>query len=385
MKIGIVCYPTYGGSGVVATELGVGMAQKGHEVHFITYRRPARLSFFQENIYFHEVSAMEYPLFEYAPYETALASKLVDVVKYEKLDILHVHYAIPHAAVAYMTRSILASQGIHIPFITTLHGTDITLVGDDASFYPVVEFSINCSDGVTAVSQYLRDETYKKFKLEKEIEVIYNFIDFARFRKVDKDHFRKAIAPNNEKILVHVSNFRKVKRVDDAIHVFKKVLEKIPSKLLMVGDGPERIRMEQLCRDLGTCDDVRFLGKQDAVEEILSIGDVFLLPSSSESFGLAALEAMACELPVISSNTGGIPEVNLEGRTGYLCDVGDIDTMAMRTIQLLQDDDLLQQMRKNALDRARDFHIDKVLPQYENFYNKVLSEHKEKIGKFESK
>lgn len=385
MKIGIVCYPTYGGSGVVATELGVGMAQKGHEVHFITYRRPARLSFFQENIYFHEVSAMEYPLFEYAPYETALASKLVDVVKYEKLDILHVHYAIPHAAVAYMTRSILASQGIYIPFITTLHGTDITLVGDDASFYPVVEFSINCSDGVTAVSQYLRDETYKKFKLEKEIEVIYNFIDFARFRKVNKDHFRKAIAPNGEKILVHVSNFRKVKRVDDAIYVFKEVLDKIPSKLLMVGDGPERIRMEQLCRDLGTCDDVRFLGKQDAIEEILSIADVFLLPSSSESFGLAALEAMACELPVVSSNTGGIPEVNLEGRTGYLCDVGDIDTMAKRTIQLLQDDELLQQMRKNALDRARDFHIDKVLPQYENFYNKVLSEHKEKIDKFESK
>lgn len=372
MKIGVVCYPTYGGSGVVATELGVGMAQRGHEVHFITYRRPARLSFFQENVYFHEVSAMNYPLFEYAPYETALASKLVDVIRNEGLDILHVHYAIPHAAVAYMTRSILASQGIHIPFVTTLHGTDITLVGDDASFYPVVEFSINCSNGITAVSQFLREETYKKFKLNKEIEVIYNFIDFSRFRKTNKDHFKKAIAPNGEKVLVHISNFRKVKRVDDVLYVFKKVSEKIPSKLLMVGDGPERIKLEQLCRELGTCEDTRFLGKQDAVEEILSIADVFLMPSGSESFGLAALEAMACELPVISSNTGGLPEVNIDGVTGYLCNVGDIEAMAKSTICILENDDLLNKMKKNALERAKEFHIDNILPQYEKFYEKIL-------------
>lgn len=372
MKIGVVCYPTYGGSGVVATELGVGMAQRGHEVHFITYRRPARLSFFQENVYFHEVSAMNYPLFEYAPYETALASKLVDVIKNEKLDILHVHYAIPHAAVAYMTRSILASQGIYVPFVTTLHGTDITLVGDDSSFHPVVEFSINCSNGITAVSKFLREETCKKFKLNKEIEVIYNFIDFSRFRKTNKDHFKKAIAPNGEKILVHISNFRKVKRVDDVLHVFKKVSEKIPSKLLMVGDGPERIKLEQLCRELGTCEDTRFLGKQDAIEEILSVADVFLMPSGSESFGLAALEAMACELPVISSNTGGLPEVNIDGVTGYLCNVGDIEAMAKNTIQILENDDLLNKMKKNALERAKEFHIDKILPQYEKFYEKIL-------------
>lgn len=372
MKIGVVCYPTYGGSGVVATELGVGMAQRGHEVHFITYRRPARLSFFQENVYFHEVNAMNYPLFEYAPYETALASKLVDVIRNEKLDILHVHYAIPHAAVAYMTRSILASQGIYVPFVTTLHGTDITLVGDDASFYPVVEFSINCSNGITAVSEFLREETFKKFKLNKEIDVIYNFIDFSRFRKTNKDHFKKAIAPNGEKILVHISNFRKVKRVDDVLHVFKKVSEKIPSKLLMVGDGPERIKLEQLCRELGTCEDTRFLGKQDAIEEILSIADVFLMPSGSESFGLAALEAMACELPVISSNTGGLPEVNIDGVTGYLCNVGDIEAMAKNTIHILENDDLLNKMKKNALERAKEFHIDKILPQYEKFYEKIL-------------
>ena len=320
MKIGIVCYPTFGGSGVVATELGLGLADKGHNVHFITYKRPVRLTTFHANVYFHEVTSMEYPLFEFAPYETSLASKLVDVVRFEKLDILHVHYAIPHAAVAYMTKQILRSKGILIPIVTTLHGTDITLVGADNSFAPVVEFSFNASDGVTAVSDQLRDETNKTFKINKEIKVIYNFIDFSRFRKINKDHFKKAIAPDGEKVLVHISNFRKVKRVEDVIHVFEKVSKKIKSKLLMIGDGPERKHMEELCRTLHLCDEIRFLGKQEAVEELLAVSDLFLLPSENESFGLAALEAMACEVPVISSNAGGLPEVNINGVTGYMCD-----------------------------------------------------------------
>jgi L-malate glycosyltransferase len=373
MKIGIVCYPTYGGSGVVATELGLGLAKKGHEVHFITYKRPARLSSFQENIYFHEVSSMEYPLFEYAPYETSLASKMVDVVKYENLDLLHVHYAIPHAAVAFMAKQILASHGIHIPFVTTLHGTDITLVGEDASFYPVVEFSINNSDGVTAVSNYLQKETYNKFNIKKDIRVIYNFIDFDRFKKINKEHFRKAVAPDGEKILVHISNFRKVKRVDDVIYVFQKLSEKINAKLLLIGDGPERINLEKLCRELGLCEQIRFLGKQDAIEELLSISDLFLLPSATESFGLAALEAMACEVPVISSDSGGIPEVNIHGETGYLFKTGDVSGMAEYAFKLLSDDELLAQFRKNALNRARLFQLEHILPQYEQFYEEVMA------------
>jgi len=377
MKIGIVCYPTYGGSGVVATELGIGLAKKNHEVHFITYRRPARLSAFQENVYFHEVSSMEYPLFEYAPYETALASKLVDVVKYEKLELLHVHYAIPHAAVAFMAKQILASQGIQIPVVTTLHGTDITLVGDDASFFPVVEFSINNSDAVTAVSDYLRKETFKKFRITNEIYTIYNFIDFDRFRKVEKSHFRKAIAPDDEKIIVHISNFRKVKRVEDVVRVFAKVREALPSKLLMIGDGPERINLEKLCRQLHLCEHVRFLGKQDAVEELLSVADLFLLPSATESFGLAALEAMACEVPVISSNSGGLPEVNIHGETGYLCDVGDIEDMAQKTIDLLGNEALLRTFKTAALQNAKKFHIDLVLPHYEKLYSDVIEKSKE--------
>jgi N-acetyl-alpha-D-glucosaminyl L-malate synthase BshA len=372
MKIGIVCYPTFGGSGVVATELGLGLADKGHDVHFITYKRPVRLTAFHANVYFHEVTSMEYPLFEYTPYETSLASKLVDVVRFEKLDILHVHYAIPHAAVAYMAKQILKSQGINIPIITTLHGTDITLVGTDSSFAPVVEFSINESDGVTAVSEHLRQETMNTFKLKKDIKVIHNFIDFSRFRKTNKDHFRKAIAPEGEKILVHISNFRKVKRVEDVIHIFERVSKRIKSKLLLIGDGPERKYMEELCRNLHLCDEIRFLGKQEAVEELLAIADLFILPSENESFGLAALEAMACEVPVISSNAGGIPEVNIDGVTGYMCEVGNVDGMAARCIELLEDEESLAVFRKNAFKQAQRFDIHEILPSYENYYLEII-------------
>lgn len=373
MKIGIVCYPTYGGSGVVATELGIGLARKGHQVHFITYRQPARLTSFQENIYYHEVSAADYPLFEYPPYDTALASKLVDVVKYENLDILHVHYAIPHAAIAYMAKKILLSEGRYVPVVTTLHGTDITLVGKNNAFAPVVAFSINKSDGVTAVSESLSRQTKEFFKVENEIRVIYNFIDFDRFRKVNKDHFKKAIAPDGERILVHTSNFRKVKRVDDVIRIFQKVYQEVPSKLLLIGDGPERHNLEQLCREIGLCSEIRFLGKQDAVEELLALADLFIMPSESESFGLAALEAMACEVPVISSNVGGLPEVNIEGKTGYLSDLGNIDEMAANAIKLLQNDELHQEFRANALKQAKRFDIENVLPQYEAYYEDILA------------
>lgn len=372
MKIGIVCYPTYGGSGVVATELGIGLASKGHSVHFITYKKPARLKSFYPNISFHEVDSMEYPLFDYPPYETSLASKLVDVVKYEKLDILHVHYAIPHAAVAFMTKQILASQGIALPIVTTLHGTDITLVGQDPTFSPVVQFSINNSDGVTAVSQHLKTATLEAFEITQEIDVIYNFIDFNRFKKSDKDHFKKALAPEGEKILVHVSNFRKVKRTEDVVHVFRKVSEHLPAKLLMVGDGPERGNIESLCREMGLCSEIRFLGKQDAVEELLAVSDLFLLPSANESFGLAALEAMACEVPVVSSNAGGIPEVNIHGYTGYLAEVGDVDALARYAIDILSDPAKLTAMRANALAHAQTFSIDTILPQYEAHYQKVI-------------
>lgn len=372
MRIGIVCYPTYGGSGVVATELGLGLAKKGHQVHFITYRRPARLAAFQENICYHEVSGEDYPLFEFAPYDTALASKLVDVVMHERLDILHVHYAIPHAAVAYMAKKILLRQGKYIPVVTTLHGTDITLVGSNPAFAPVVEFSINKSDGVTAVSDSLKQQTNSYFNIENDIKVIYNFIDFERFRRIDKDHFKKAIAPNGERILVHTSNFRKVKRVEDVIQIFKKVYEKVPSKLLLIGDGPERYSMEQLCREIGLCHEIRFLGKQDAVEELLAVSDLFIIPSESESFGLAALEAMACEVPVISSNAGGLPEVNIEGETGFLSDVGNVEEMASNAINILENEEVLQKFRQNALCQAERFDIKHVLPEYEAYYEHIL-------------
>jgi L-malate glycosyltransferase len=377
MNIGIVCYPTYGGSGVVATELGLGLANRGHEIHFITYKKPPRLNTFNTNVFFHEVSTMNYPLFEYAPYETALASKIVDVVIYNKLDLLHVHYAIPHAAVAYMAKQILKTKGVEIPIVTTLHGTDITLTGSDPSFSPVAEFSINNSDGVTTVSNQLKEETLKTFHITNHIEVIYNFIDFNRFQKINKDHFKKAVAPNDEKILVHTSNFRKVKRVEDVIKIFHIVRQSIPSKLMLIGDGPERRAMEDLCREFSICDDVRFLGKQDAVEELLAIADLFILPSENESFGLAALEAMACEVPVISSNAGGIPEINIHGVTGYMSEIGDYKSMAENAIDLLTHPEKLDEFRKNALTQANNFHIDKIIPHYETFYeeirNKVLA------------
>jgi N-acetyl-alpha-D-glucosaminyl L-malate synthase BshA len=372
MKIGIVCYPTYGGSGVVATELGLGLAKRGHKIHFITYKRPARLSTFHENVFYHEVATEEYPLFEYTPYDTALASKLVDVVKFEELDLLHVHYAIPHAAVAYMAKKILLSQGKYIPVITTLHGTDITLVGNNNTFSPVVTFSINKSDGVTAVSESLRQQTLDTFDVQNDIRVIYNFIDFDRFRKVNKDHFKKAIAPNGERILTHVSNFRKVKRVEDCLRIFHKVNQRIPSKLLMIGDGPERHHLEELCREMGICQETRFLGKQDAIEELLAVSDLFLMPSASESFGLAALEAMACEVPVISSNVGGLPEVNINGETGFMSEVGDVDDMAKNAIHILENDQELVRFRKNALEQARRFDIDNILPDYENYYEEIV-------------
>lgn len=371
MNIGIVCYPTFGGSGVVATELGKALAAKGYNVHFISYSQPARLDFFNPNVFFHEVSIYKYPLFEYVPYETILASKIVDIVKQNKIDILHVHYAIPHASAALMAKNILEEQGIHIPIVTTLHGTDITLVGKDPTFEPVVSYSINHSDAVTAVSESLKKDTLNNFHIQKDIYVIPNFIDFSRFTKQKKEHFKKAIAPLNEKILVHTSNFRKVKRVDDVVKIFALIADKIPSKLLLIGDGPERTNIELLCRETGVCDRITFLGKQEQIEEILSVCDLFLLPSETESFGLAALEAMACEVPVISTNTGGIPEVNIEGLTGFLSGVGDIESMAKNALYILSDDSILKTFKTNALKQAQSFHIDKILPMYEEVYKNL--------------
>ncbi len=374
MKIGVVCYPTFGGSGVVATELGKALAAKGHKIHFITYSQPVRLDFFSENISYHEVEISKYPLFEYIPYESALTSKLIDVIKYEQLDLLHVHYAIPHASAAYFAKKILAEQGIHIPFVTTLHGTDITLVGRDSSYEPVVTFAINHSDGITAVSDSLRKDTYKNFKIHKEIEVIPNFIDLKRFSKQPKEHFKKAIAPFGEKLIVHTSNFRKVKRVQDVVYVFEKISKKIASKLLLIGDGPERAAIEKLSRELNICDDARFLGKQEAIEEILSVCDLFIMPSESESFGLAALEAMACQVPVISTNTGGMPELNVHGVTGYMSNVCDVNDMAQNAIRILSDGETLLRFKQNALKRAEEFDINVILPLYENYYNKIVEE-----------
>jgi len=374
MKIGIVCYPTYGGSGVIATELGKGLAKRGHQIHFITYKQPPRLNTFQENIFYHEVLMGDYPLFEHAPYDTYLTSKIVDVVKYEQLDLLHVHYAVPHATVAYLAKKILLAEGRYVPTVTTLHGTDITLVGKDKSISSVVSFSINKSDGVTAVSKSLREDTYDFFNVNRDIEVIHNFIDLERFNKKNMDHFKKAIAPNEEKILVHTSNFRKVKRVEDCIHLFKEVYKTIPSKLLLVGDGPERRNLEELCRRIGLCHEIRFLGKQDAIEEILAVADLFLMPSAKESFGLAALEAMACEVPVISSDVGGISEVNEHGITGFLSKVGDVEDMAKNALTLLCDEVLLTRFKNQAFARAQTFDIENILPQYEAYYHKVMEE-----------
>jgi len=375
MKIGIVCYPTFGGSGVVATELGIALAKEGHKVHFITYSQPTRLDFFNENLFYHEVDILAYPLFQYAPYETALASKMVDVVKYEKLDILHVHYAIPHASAAFIAKQILKEQDIDIPVITTLHGTDITLVGKDPSFEPVVAFSINQSDGITAVSEDLKRDTHDHFKITKEIKVIPNFIDLERFRKLKKDHFKTAICPNGEKLVVHTSNFRAVKRVEDVVAVFQNLRQKIPVKLLLVGDGPERAKIEGMCRGCGDCDDIRFLGKLEAVEEVLSVADLFVMPSEKESFGLAALEAMACQVPVISTNAGGLPELNVHGFSGYLSDVGDVESMTKFALEIL-DDKNLPTFKKNALARASEFELSKILPEYERYYEDVIENKK---------
>ncbi|GAB3927377.1 N-acetyl-alpha-D-glucosaminyl L-malate synthase BshA [Larkinella terrae] len=373
MKIGIVCYPTFGGSGVVATELGKALAKAGHKIHFITYQQPPRLDFFNENVFYHEVNIPTYPLFQFPPYETALASSIVNVVQYEKLDLLHVHYAIPHASAAYMAQMILRSQGRHIPFVTTLHGTDITLVGKDASYEPVVTFSINESNGVTAVSEHLRQETLDQFPIRRDIEVIPNFIDLDRFKRQKKDHFKMAICPNGEKLIVHTSNFRRVKRIDDVVHIFNKINQEIPSKLLLSGDGPERARIEKLCRDMGIYGDVRFLGKLDAVEEVLSVADLFLMPSENESFGLAALEALACEVPLITSNAGGLPELNVHGVTGFLSNVGDVDDMVQNALYIL-DDANLPTFKHNALERAKEFEISRILPRYEAYYEKVILE-----------
>jgi N-acetyl-alpha-D-glucosaminyl L-malate synthase BshA len=376
MKIGIVCYPTYGGSGVVATELGKALAAKNHQVHFITYSQPFRLSYFTDNIFYHEVAVSDYPLFEYQPYESALASKIVDVVKYENLDLLHVHYAIPHASAALMAKNILASQHIHIPFITTLHGTDITLVGRDPSFLPVIKYSLENSDAITSVSESLREDTETIFALQKPISVIPNFINLEEYKITGDRCQRWRYAPGNEKILIHVSNFRKVKRVDDVLRVFDKVRKKIPCKLILVGDGPERGSIEKLCRELNTCGDIISLGKIADPKEVLSISDLFLLTSETESFGLAALEAMAMKVPVISTNTGGLPEVNVQGATGYLCDVGDTDTMAKHAVEILSDESKLARFKEAAYKRATDFDIKKVLIEYEELYDSVLSSYK---------
>jgi L-malate glycosyltransferase len=374
MKIGIVCYPTFGGSGVVATELGKALAAKGHKVHFISYSQPVKLDTFSPNIYYHEVAVSDYPLFDYAPYELVLSSKLVDVVRYYKLDLLHVHYAIPHASAAYMAKQILATHGIRIPFITTLHGTDITLVGKDASFEPVITLSINESDAVTTVSESLKRDTLKYFKITRDIQVIPNFICLEEFDITIPGEERKRYAPYGEKIMIHISNFRKVKRVEDVLRVFDKVRKQVPSKLILVGDGPEKANIEKLCRELDTCGDIHSLGKLRDTEKILPLADLFLLPSETESFGLAALEAMASRVPVISTNTGGLPEVNVHGFSGYMSKVGDVDDMAKNALSILTDDHALMKFRENAYEQAKKFDIGRILPVYEKLYAEVSAE-----------
>jgi len=378
MNIGIVCYPTFGGSGVVATELGKALAKKGHKIHFISYSQPVRLDYFSENIFYHEVAVSNYPLFDYQPYELVLASKLVDVALYENLDLLHVHYAIPHASAAYMAKQILASKGKKVPFITTLHGTDITLVGKDASFEPVITFAISQSDAITSVSESLKQDTYKHFGVRKPIHVIPNFICIEDYDKIyEKNNpeetakHKNFYAPNGEKILMHISNFRKVKRIQDVIRIFDQVRKKMPAKLLLIGDGPERTHIERLCRELNTCDDVKLLGKVVNPEEHLLLADLFLLPSETESFGLAALEAMASHVPVISSNTGGIPEVNVHGVSGYLSNVGEVADMAKNALLILKDEATLNKFKKQAYQQALNFDIHKILPMYEQLYDAV--------------
>jgi len=375
MKIGITCYPTYGGSGVVATELGKNLAERGHEIHFISSSLPFRLSHVAGNIFFHEVNVQSYPLFKSPPYTLSLTSKMVDIAKHAGLDLLHVHYAIPHATSAVMARQILAGEGHSLPVVTTLHGTDITLIGQDPSFAPVVTWSINQSDGVTAVSDYLRQETYDHFAVTNGIEVIPNFIDTDRFYRQDKEHFKQALCPNGEKVIVHVSNFREVKNTKQVVEVFHRVQNGHSDvKLLLVGDGPERVPTERKARELGVYDDIRFLGKQDPIEEILSIADVFLMPSGSETFGLAALEAMACRVPTVVSDVGGLPELVNHEETGFLCPVGDVDAFTERTRALLHDENLHERMAEAARRRAVEtFDIDRVVPEYERYYDEVQS------------
>jgi N-acetyl-alpha-D-glucosaminyl L-malate synthase BshA len=371
MKIGIVCYPTFGGSGVLDTELGKALAEKGHEIHFITYQQPVRLNGFHTNIFYHEVRVPTYPLFDYPPYELALASTMVDVILNHDLDLIHAHYAIPHASAAYTAKQIVKQKtGRSVPVITTLHGTDITLVGRDKTYEPVVTFSINESDAITAVSENLRAETFKHFDIKKEIEVIHNFVDVHRYNKKAVTAFRQVIAPNNEKIIIHASNFRKIKRIDHVMEIFKNIHSALPAKLLMVGDGPERPLAEDLTRQYGLDSDVRFLGKQEQMEELLAVSDVFLLPSEYESFGLAALEAMAASTVVISTDAGGLGEINIDGVTGYTAPVGDIAKMSKNAIELLQDETKLKAFKHNALKEAKLFDIHHIIPKYEELYRR---------------
>ena len=373
MNIGIVCYPTYGGSGVVATQLGIALAQKGHQVHFITSHQPVKLNFLSHNLHFHEVFVESYPLFHYQPYNLALSSKLVESVEKYDLDVLHVHYAIPHAYAAYMAKQMLKDIGIDIPIVTTLHGTDITLVGSHPVYKPAVEFSINHSDAVTTVSNSLKDDTLRLFNIRKNIEVIYNFIDFEKQDSwSDEECMRDTLANSDEKILAHVSNLRPVKRVLDVIRIFHKVQKEIPSKLILVGDGPDKEKADVLAKELGVKDKILFLGKSDEIRKILCLTDLFLLPSETESFGLAALEAMAAHTPVISSNTGGLSEVNFNGVTGFLSEVGDVDDMAKNAIYLLSDEQRLEQFKKQAFESAHQFSIETILPKYIKMYERVI-------------
>lgn len=372
MNIGIVCYPTFGGSGVLATELGKALADKGHNIHFITYRQPVRLTGFSANIFYHEVHVPTYPLFDYPPYESALASAMVDVIRNNQLDLLHVHYAIPHAAAAYMAKCIARQEGIYVPVITTLHGTDITLVGRDKTYAPVVTFSINESDAITAVSENLRQETLANFRIEKPIDVIHNFVDVRRFAKKAIGAFRKVIAPDGERIILHASNFRKVKRIDDVVRIFAGIRQEMPAKLLLVGDGPERPMAEELVRQLGLCDDIRMLGKQQDMEDIFIISDLFLLPSEYESFGLAALEAMAAGVPVVATDAGGIPEVVIPGDNGELGGIGDVEGMAAKAVAILRDPAVLERYRNGARAQAQRFDIGSIVPKYEKLYERCL-------------
>lgn len=374
MKIGITCYPTYGGSGVVATELGLALASLGHQVHFISYAIPHRLNRFFENIFFHEVEMSTYPLFEHSLYGLSLTSKMIEVIEYEELDLMHVHYAIPHAVSAYMARQVIRKTKKDFKFITTLHGTDITLVGLEPSFMPLVKFSIEESDGVTAVSRFLKEKTLTNYNIEKDIEVIYNFIDIDKFKSEDSKVFRKHIASCGEKVLVHTSNFRPVKRVPDTIRILEKVKKEIPAKLVLIGDGPDRSECERLARELDLHKDVVFLGKQDALTEILNASDLFLMPSQSESFGLSALEAMACGIPVVSSSVGGLPELVIHNETGFIAEIGDIDRMAKYAVELLTNEKKYKTFSKNSRDRAVK-HFDKnlIVPKYIEYYEKILN------------